>query len=143
MNDWALAENGKPSKPRHMNPSRTTMNDMKRRVSGILDFISRTQIEMATANGIGSEDPTTTTGSSSRTRTRAHSVAGVGANGGLTEAEGCSRATRNSDGDADGGKAISGLDVDGFTSLSSVEMMEALTRGLMRWQGEFGKVGEK
>lgn len=120
------------------------MNDMKRRVSGILDFISRTQIEMATANGIGSEDPTTTTtGSSSRTRTRTHSVAGVGANGGLTEAEGYSRATRNSDGDADGGKAISGLDVDDFMSLSSVEMMEALTRGLMRWQGEFGKAGEK
>lgn len=143
MNDWTVAENGKPSKPRHMNFNRTTMNDMKRRVSGILDFISRTQIEMATSNGIGSEDPATATGSSSRTRTRTHSIAGVGVNGGLTEAEGSGGATRNGDGDFDGGKGTTSLDVDGFASLNSVEMMEALTRGLMRWQGEFGKAGEK
>lgn len=36
-----------------------------------------------------------------------------------------------------------GLDVEAFRSLNSVEMMEALTRGLTRWQGDFGKVGEK
>lgn len=37
----------------------------------------------------------------------------------------------------------SGLNPDTFSTLSSVEMMEVLTRGLMKWQGEFGKVGEK
>lgn len=36
-----------------------------------------------------------------------------------------------------------GLNLETFVSLSSVEMMEVLTRGLMKWQGEYGKVGEK
>lgn len=36
-----------------------------------------------------------------------------------------------------------GLNLETFSTLSSVEMMEVLTRGLMKWQGEFGKVGEK
>lgn len=143
MSDWVIAENGKPSKPRHMNPNRTTLNDMKRRVSGILDFISRTQVEMAASNGMGSEDPATTTGSSSRTRTRTHSAAGVLINGGLTEPERSGGTIKSGDRDDEANKGTTGLDVDRFASLSSVEMMEALTRGLMRWQGEFGKVGEK
>lgn len=36
-----------------------------------------------------------------------------------------------------------GVNLETFSSLSSVEMMEVLTRGLMKWQGEFGKAGEK
>lgn len=40
-------DSGKPSRPRYMNPNRTTMNDMKRRVAAILEFISRVQVEMA------------------------------------------------------------------------------------------------
>lgn len=28
---------------------------------------------------------------------------------------------------------------EGFAKMSSVEMMEVLTRRLMRWQGEYGK----
>lgn len=32
---------------------------------------------------------------------------------------------------------------EGFRKMSSVEMMEVLTRRLMRWQGEYGKWGEK
>lgn len=119
------------------------MNDMKRRVSGILDFISRTQVEMATSNCIGSEDRATTTGFSSRMQTRTHSTAGLGPNGELAEARNPVETIRNSSSAEDGGKGNIGLDVDSFASLSSVEMMESLTRGLMRWQGEFGKVGEK
>ena len=35
--NWGLnVENSKPSKPRYMNPNRMNMNDMKRRLSGIL-----------------------------------------------------------------------------------------------------------
>ena len=42
-------ESGKPSKPKHLNLNRTSLNEMKRRVAGILEFISRTQLEFALA----------------------------------------------------------------------------------------------
>jgi hypothetical protein len=37
----------KPSKARVLNPQRTTMTEMKKRVASILNFISKTQVEMA------------------------------------------------------------------------------------------------
>lgn len=143
------AENGKPSKPRYMNPNRTTMNDMKRRVSGILDFISRTQVEMAAANGRG--EGIAATNSSSSPMKRTQSTAALPAtNGGSKTAprppggheSGTSGVVRDRDAV---GEKIPGtsVDIDAFRSLSSVEMMEVLTRGLMRWQGDFGKTGEK
>ncbi len=107
-------ENGKASKPRYMNPNRTSMNDMKRRVAGILDFISRTQVEMA-----GTE-------MTSRTMTTSPPD-----HGGGNKALGQLLMSELEDG------------LDGFGKLSSVEMMEVLTRRLMRWQGEYGKLGEK
>lgn len=36
-----------------------------------------------------------------------------------------------------------GLNEEVFKSLSSMEMMEILTRGLMKWQGEYGNVDGK
>ena len=107
-------EHGKASKPRYMNPNRTSMNDMKRRVAGILEFISRTQVEMA-GTDIASRNMTTSPPDHS------------GENKEL------------------GKLLMSELEdsLNGFGKLSSVEMMEVLTRRLMRWQGEFGKLGEK
>ena len=35
------------------------------------------------------------------------------------------------------------LKMEQFRALGSVEMMEVLTRSLMKWQGEYGKPGEK
>ncbi len=90
------------------------MNDMKRRVAGILDFISRTQVEMA-----GTE-------MTSRTMTTSPPD-----HGGGNKALGQLLMSELEDG------------LDGFGKLSSVEMMEVLTRRLMRWQGEYGKLGEK
>ncbi len=107
-------ESGKASKPRYMNPNRTSMNDMKRRVAGILEFISRTQVEMA-----GTE-------MASRTMTTSPPD-----HGGGNKALGNILMKELEDG------------LDGFGKLSSVEMMEVLTRRLMRWQGEYGKMGEK
>ncbi|KAJ8612069.1 hypothetical protein MRB53_037620 [Persea americana] len=43
-----LANGSKPAKPKHMNPNRTSMNDLRKRISGIMEFLSRTQLEMAT-----------------------------------------------------------------------------------------------
>ncbi|KAL2053669.1 hypothetical protein ABVK25_005973 [Lepraria finkii] len=117
---------GKPSKPHRMNPNRTTMNDMKRRVAGILEFISHTQVELA-----GTEPPSTTKSSTS------------------TNTPPDSNGSTNGRGDISG-KAVNaaledleGIDEQAFNALSSFEMMEVLTRRLMRWQGEYGKWGEK
>ena len=38
---------------------------------------------------------------------------------------------------------VDGIDEQGFAGLSSLEMMEVLTRRLMKWQGEYGKWGDK
>jgi len=107
-------ESSKASKPRYMNPNRTSMNDMKRRVAGILEFISRTQVEMA-----GTE-------TASRTITTSPPD-----HGGGNKEFGNMLMKELEDG------------LDGFGKLSGVEMMEVLTRRLMRWQGEYGKLGEK
>ncbi len=117
---------GKPSKPRPHNANKTTMNDMKRRVAGILHFISATQVEMA---GI---EPPSTTKSSTSTNTppdtgkdlrNGSDISGKAVNAAL--------------------KDLEGIDEEAFAALSSVEMMEVLTRRLIKWQGEYGKPGER
>ncbi|CAD6587963.1 MAG: hypothetical protein ASARMPRED_003362 [Alectoria sarmentosa] len=126
---------GKPSKPRHMNFNRTSMNDMKRRVAGILEFISHTQVEMT---GVGSHS---TTNPSTSTHNPPDSNGNDHRNG---------RGGKGSKNDADSGKVVTAAlaDLDGineqaFAALSSVAMMEVLTRRLMKWQAEYGKWGEK
>ena len=116
-----------------MNFNRTSMNDMKRRVAGILEFISHTQVEMAGAR------PRSTTKSSTSTNTPPES------NGNRSGVPGSSSKT-----DTDNGKMVDAAlaDLDGvneqaFAALSSAAMMEVLTRRLMKWQAEYGKWGEK
>lgn len=125
----------KPSKPRHMNPHRTTMAEMKRRVAGILEFISRMQVEMA----VSGESASTPSGN------------GDQPNGALIKnmVDQLESATAPSDG-GESGAASAATDGDGnqpkernFKELSSVEMMDVLTRHLLKWQQEYGKFGEK
>lgn len=111
---------GKPSRPRHMHPVRTTMNDMKKRVAGILEFISHQQVEAA---GL---DPNSSTKSS----TSANSPPD-GSSVDLVKVS--SNAMRDLD----------ELDQEVFGSLNSKEMMAVLERRLMKWQQEYGKYGEK
>ena len=42
----------------------------------------------------------------------------------------------------EGQSLLDGFGVDAFKDLSSVEMMEVLTRKLMKWQGEYGNGGD-
>ncbi len=116
-----------------MNFNRTSMNDMKRRVAGILEFISHTQVEMA---GVG---PASTTKSSTSANTPPES------NSSRNDGNG-----NSSKHDADSGNMVNAAlaDLDGineqaFAALSSVAMMEVLMRRLMKWQAEYGKWGEK
>ncbi|KAK4697934.1 hypothetical protein P7C71_g222, partial [Lecanoromycetidae sp. Uapishka_2] len=117
---------GKPAKPRPHNANKTTMNDMKRRVAGILQFISTTQIEMA-----GTEPPSTTKSSTS-TNTPPDT------NGDIQNRSNISGKDVNA-----ALKDLEGVDEEAFAALSSLEMMEVLTRRLIKWQVEYGKPGEK
>ncbi|KAL6718861.1 Histone deacetylase complex subunit [Lecanora helva] len=107
---------------RNTHPNRTTMNEMKRRVAAILEFISHTQVDMA-----GSASALTTKSSTS-TNTPPHDkkveeLSGKAVNAALMD--------------------VDVIDEKAFATLSSLEMMEVLTRRLMKWQSEYGKWGEK
>lgn len=125
------------AKPRlkHLHPTKTTMTDMKRRVAAILEFISHTQIEMAAhadiINPQSSSNPTPPDSG--------------GGGGGTSSGKELNNGSSSSSVGTTLQKLLDGqgiLDEDdgeAFAKLSSVEMMEVLTRRLMRWQGEYGK----
>ena len=135
-NHNVTGESGKPSKPRYMNPHRTSMNEMKRRVAAILEFISRTQLEMAAGE---QTPPNGGNGGAAAGRASSAFIAGLAdglrpilaANGDRAEKEKETASTA---------AALSELD---FADLSSTEMMDVLTRNLVLWQKEYGKYGEK
>ncbi|KAL8694690.1 MAG: hypothetical protein Q9218_000701 [Villophora microphyllina] len=139
----------KASKPRQLNASRTSMNDMKRRVAGILQFIGHTQVEMAAevplvpqSKKLPSPNPATMT------------AANVTVTSPDDESD-------DKDGNRNGRKqppdrlqqqqqqiavdfALGAeLNIEYFRKLGSLEMMEVLSRTLINWQGEYGKFGEK
>lgn len=128
-------ESGKPSRPRYMNPQRTTMNEMKRRVAAILEFISRMQVEMAAA-GENSSTPTSNgdrpNGTISKDVARhlenaMQSMAGENEGSGQAKDSAADPTPKEKD----------------FKDLSSIEMMDVLTRHLLKWQQEYGKFGER
>lgn len=125
----------RPSKPRHMHPQRTTMNEMKRRVAAILEFISRMQVEMA----VSSENSSSPTGNGDRTQ-------GLMLKGMVDRIDQAMQPAA-SDGGESAPTSVSMENGDtqekDFKDLSSVEMMDVLTRHLLKWQQEFGKIGER
>lgn len=124
-----------------MNPNRTTMNDMKRRVAGILEFIGRTQVEMATEMPLlpGSKTPSPPSReakTAKRPVTPPEDEQQPGKGGKDLQPELQQQQKFISAVNAE-------LDLEQFKHLGSLEMMEVLTRKLMKWQGEYGKYGEK
>lgn len=122
---------GKPSKPRHMNPNKTTMNDMKRRVANILDFISVTQVKMAGATAASTTKSSTSTNSPPNSNSNGNSSSDTQNGNRKGEISGKSVNAALSD--------MNGIDEKAFGALSSLEMMDVLTRQLLRWQGHYGK----
>ncbi|PLB37937.1 putative transcriptional regulator (Cti6) [Aspergillus candidus] len=128
-NGHVNGEVGKPSRPRYVN-QRTTMNEMKRRVAGILEFISRMQVEMAVA---GQTSPPGGDQPNGSIRAMAEQIDAK-----LSSLSDGESATTTTDGEA--GPVSAEKD---FKGLSSVEMMDVLTRHLLKWQQEYGKFGER
>lgn len=126
----------KPSKARHLNPHRTSMNEMKRRVAAILEFISRMQVEMA----VSGESTTPPNGNGNGNQ--APAVKGADEQLAATSEGGAGGAVSRDVSVTDGEGAPSTAEKE-FKDLSSVEMMDVLTRHLLKWQQEYGKYGEK
>ncbi|KKK21314.1 putative transcriptional regulator (Cti6) [Aspergillus rambellii] len=128
-------DTGRPSRPRYVN-QRTTMNEMKRRVAAILEFISRMQVEMAVAG-----ESTTPPGNGERPNGTTPRGAGEQSEGEPSNTVTAGSGQLPSD--------IISLPVQllptekDFKDLSSVEMMDVLTRHLLKWQQEYGKFGER
>jgi hypothetical protein len=103
--------------------SKVTMTDMKRKAAALLDFISRTQVELAgeTAPDTGENSPKVN-GSDSTTA----SVNGAG-----DSADGAVVVVAPPE--SSGGPR---LEKD-FKELNCVEMMDSLTRRLVKWQQEY------
>jgi hypothetical protein len=100
------------------------MSDMRKRVTAILDFISRTQLEMAGGMGPLSE------GGIQKLDTAVRDLAD-GAQGGDTPTIHVNESKTD---EAKEGEATPEKD---FKNLSCVEMMDVLTRQLVKWQKEF------
>lgn len=100
--------------------SKVTMTDLKRRASALLDFISRTQVELAgeTTPPGGEDAEEKPNGESSSP------------NGKQPDAEPERSAPAVVNGDATQGK--------NFKDLGCMEMMDSLTRRLVKWQQEYG-----
>lgn len=99
---------------------KVSMVDLKRRVTGILDFITRTQVEMA-------EDP-------SPFKNEAGSALIKDIVDGVSDL-----VKVNGSGITNGGKTADGQEIKEkeFKDLTCVEMMDVLTRELMKWKEEF------
>jgi len=132
-NTAVLGNGSKPSKPRHMNPNRTSMNDLRKRAAGILEYITRTQMELAGQSTPLLKERSGSSTPSSRSRT-------VGPNGTSK------LSTEMNDTEQLEHKELEtmiGTDEAAFKELDSVQMMDVLTRQLVLWQKDFGKYGEK
>ncbi|KAL2868513.1 putative transcriptional regulator (Cti6) [Aspergillus lucknowensis] len=127
-------DTGKPSRPRYVH-QRTTMNEMKRRVAAILEFISRMQVEMAVA-GENTTPPENGDQSNGAVLLKAVAELQEGTLSNNIE----ERSAENTD--AGAGSAELPVEKD-FKDLSSLEMMDVLTRNLLKWQQEYGKFGER
>jgi hypothetical protein len=110
---------GKPSKSKGSH-NKITMADMKRRVAGILDFISRTQLELASE----SMSPAVGEATEKLIRGIADGLPMIKVNG----------ENGNDPKTGEGGETGQSKE---FKDLSCVEMMDVLTRQLVKWQKEF------
>ncbi|KAL8945033.1 MAG: hypothetical protein Q9216_000017 [Gyalolechia sp. 2 TL-2023] len=130
-------DTGRSLKSRHLNPLRTTMIEMKRRVAGILEFISRTQVEMATE---APPAPGSKAASSFNCLT-VKAMVTPPEEGHNVKDDHATQATERQQKII--GAVTADIDFEQFKNLDSLEMMEVLTRKLMKWQGEFGRYGDK
>ncbi|KAF6818285.1 histone deacetylase complex subunit cti6 [Colletotrichum sojae] len=110
--------------------SKVSMNDMKRRVTAFLDFISKTQVELAGEALPGSRSSQNSSQQQSPRATTAPDAPKISVNGAST--------TESKDSpDGNGPATENGSQAKEFKALNCVEMMDVLTRDLLRWQNQY------
>jgi len=126
-----------------MNPNRTSMNDLRKRAAGIMEFISRTQVEMA-GEQTAPEVPVRGVVNGGTPFSGRTGLVRVGSD---LAASKLSRQIDRADLEEEAGKkrerAPNGAEEGSFKTMSSLQMMDVLTRELVIWQREHGKWGER
>ncbi|KAI2639254.1 hypothetical protein GGS21DRAFT_420536 [Xylaria nigripes] len=118
---------GKQGKGRGGVNSKITMSDMRKRVNGILEYITRKQVELA-------NDPLSDSMSSpSRAGTEDDSISAARVNSDSSGTKPIGE-TPSTNITANSGPTDQ---IAMFKAMSCVEMMDSLTRDLMKWQQEF------
>ena len=134
-----LPNGSKPAKPRHMSAKKNSLNEVKKRVAGIGEYVSRTQPEMVREK-IPAESSTSP----------GHGRPSQGQRIPMNGSSKLSKEIRRDD-SSDHDKALEnseevrslGVDVEHFKKMSSLEMGSVLIREIRRWQQDYGKYGEK
>lgn len=108
--------------------SKVSMNDMKRRVTAFLDFISKTQVELAGEALPGSRS---SQNSSQQQSPRATAAPDASKTNGAPSTEMKGSPVTN------GAAHENGSESKEFKALNCVEMMDVLTRDLLRWQNQY------
>ncbi|KAI5867856.1 hypothetical protein GGS23DRAFT_550338 [Durotheca rogersii] len=122
----------KQSKSKGGMNSRITMTDMKRRANNILEYITRTQVELASDP---LSEPTARSQQNSASNGATGTASPVKANGDKCKKP--EKAATGLNGPISNGTSSSVSPLKEFKDLSCVEMMDALTRDLVKWQQEF------
>ena len=132
----ASSYHAKNSRTRHQ---RSNLNDMRKRVAAMLEFISRVQLDMA------HERPASAASSSSNSNGIDKNAMSMIAASIIAVSGGGDDDVSDNDNPAKQKYQLTAqaeLDKP-FAELSSLEMMDVLTRNLVLWQKTFGKTGEK
>ena len=123
-------ESGRSSRPKYHNPTRTSMNEMKRRVAAILEFVNRMQTERPSQRSSASGSDKDSKGGSTPNGALGANASAISS--GLVQAVEAGLSTISSEGSE-----------KQFTEMAAGEMMETLTKDLVQWQSLYGKHGEK
>jgi hypothetical protein len=113
-----LVHDGKVGKSKGSGSHKVTMSDLKKRAAGLLGFITRTQLEMA--------DSSSPEGDDTMPGVRKSLVEAAGALPAI-QVEGSSTAVDNA----------TSTPSENFEGLSCLQMMDVLSKRLIKWQEEF------
>lgn len=129
-------ESGRSSRPKYHHPNRTSMNEMKRRVAAILEFVNKMRGDKSGRNNShgSSSDP-----SGSRTPNGVGQSNGSGSNGNIQPAALIKGVEAGLSAAQVGGERAERE----FRDMASGEMLHILTRELVGWQSLYGRYGEK
>ncbi|XDG07431.1 hypothetical protein ABKA04_007046 [Annulohypoxylon sp. FPYF3050] len=127
---------GKQSKSKGGMNSRITMTDMKRRANNILEYITRTQVELVNEPLSESADDAHPSNDGSGP---VNGVPSIKVNGdGDKKPEDSNRSSNGPTSNGTNNSANSNaLPLKEFKEMSCIEMMDLLTRDLVKWQQEF------